>query len=597
MAHLSDNPKKLRVRRTAIGAISGLSARTEGFGDLCVLTLPQVSGPVEPNRPLQKLDPMITTLGENLGEEATLVLIGESVDLVAVLSSLPASLHYRCWIAVKRTEPRAPRKDALRNHHFGVLVLTRYKGSLRHTRTRVEYTYCPACDKTTKDYGGKKHTYHEYGTSISDVWRDISADPQKADSPVIDRLLDLFGIKEYSQALLLDARKLPSRRAPKPSEESSAKAIELTASRTNKIFLGDCLKELKRIPTNSIDFAFTDPPYNLRKGYTGYSDDLEISEYFKWCGEWIAELHRVLKPGRTCALLNIPFWAVRHFSFMQSMMTYQNWIAWDALSFPVRLIMPAHYSILCFTKGQSRALPGLDENQGAISIQGAPRTFRALQPLAEDYCLRSSCVERRRLLRTNDRGPLTDLWWDIHRLKHNSRRVDHPTQLPPHLMYRLISMFTNPGETVLDCFDGAGTTTLAAHQLERRYIGIEKSKKYVDMATKRHKEIEVGVDPFRKEERKLTAKNSPVPRLLKQKYIVPKKTLQLEVKRVAHKLGRLPNRDEVIRYAKYPIEFYDKYFASWGEVCAAARTTGMSEVRNGNSKKPAPESAQLAFKY
>ena len=99
------------------------------------------------------------------------------------------------------------------------------------------------------------------------------------------------------------------------------------------------------------------------------------------------------------------------------------------------------------------------------------------------------------------------------------------------------------------------------------------------MAMKRHEEILRGMNPFRKAKRKLTAKNSPVPRLAKRKYKVPKKILQLEVRRVANMLGHLPTRDELVQHGKYPIRYYDEYFVSWGEVCAAARTTGMTEVR------------------
>jgi site-specific DNA-methyltransferase (adenine-specific) len=61
---------------------------------------------------------------------------------------------------------------------------------------------------------------------------------------------------------------------------------------------------------------------------------------------------------------------------------------------------------------------------------------------------------------------------------------------------------------------------------------------------------------------------------------VPKKTLQLEVKRIARMLGRLPARDELEQHGKFPIRYYDEYFISWGEVCAAARTTGMQETRS-----------------
>jgi len=188
---------------------------------------------------------------------------------------------------------------------------------------------------------------------------------------------------------------------------------------------------------------------------------------------------------------------------------------------------------------------------------------------------------------------LTDVWGDIYRLKHNSRRVDHPTQLPPQLLYRLIALFTRPDEVVFDCFNGAGTTTLTAHQLGRRYLGIEKSPKYCGIARARHEEIHIGLDPFRKAERELTAKNSPVPRLPKQKYEVPKKTLQLEVKRVAASLGHLPSRAELMQYGKYPIRYYDAYFVSWGEVCAAARTTGMTETRTVPTGVQSVEDFQL----
>jgi len=77
----------------------------------------------------------------------------------------------------------------------------------------------------------------------------------------------------------------------------------------------------------------------------------------------------------------------------------------------------------------------------------------------------------------------------------------------------------------------------------------------------------------------LTAKNSPVPRMPKRKYEIPKRTLQLEVKRVARLLGHIPNRDELIANGKYPINYYGEYFHGWGEVTAAARTTGMQETR------------------
>jgi site-specific DNA-methyltransferase (adenine-specific) len=131
---------------------------------------------------------------------------------------------------------------------------------------------------------------------------------------------------------------------------------------------------------------------------------------------------------------------------------------------------------------------------------------------------------------------------------------------------------------VLDCFNGAGTSTLAAQQMGRRFLGIEISPEYHEIALKRHKMLAQGGDPFGKCDAVPKAKNSPVDRLPKQKYKVTKKALQLEIKRIAGQLGHIPAREEVVALSRYPVEYFDRYFLSWGEVCAAARTTGMSEL-------------------
>jgi len=624
MAHLSEDSRPLLVEQVSIRNNDELLKAVQNFNDICLIVLPLHSEANGYKKPLEDIGFFIANAANKLGSEATLISLGEIADLVQVHAEIPSTLRYQHWVAVKRRFPKEINARSLPNYHFEALIHTRYKKSLKHVKTRIEYSYCPNCDKTTKDYGGKKHTYHQYGTLMSDVWRDIACELDGDISPVISRFQDLFGLEPYKKLLVLDCRFMDYISISKPDGNTPDWVQSFNAIReaspqyflfgnnkkvsenkqlsnlANRLINGSCLEQLREIPDNSIDFVFTDPPYNLGKKYSGYTDDLEIKEYFNWCDKWIAELARVLKPGRTLTLLNIPIWSIRHFLFMETILQFQNWITWDALSYPVRLIMPAHYTILAFSKGVSRELPGLIGEAGQTSVPSAPLAFESLKPLAEGYCLRSSCVKYRQAMQANDRAPLTDLWWDIHRLKHNSRRVDHPTQLPPHLMYRLISIFTKPDEIVLDCFNGSGTTTLTAHQLGRQYIGIEKSEKYIRIAQERHEEILQGLDPFRKEKRKLTAKNSPVPRLRKQKYEVPKKTLQLEVKRIAQKLERLPTREEVEEYGKYPIKYYDEYFVSWGEVCAAARTTGMTEVRdnsnnNDNSKNPDLGVQQLSF--
>ena len=90
---------------------------------------------------------------------------------------------------------------------------------------------------------------------------------------------------------------------------------------------------------------------------------------------------------------------------------------------------------------------------------------------------------------------LSDVWTDIHRLRHKKRRDLHPCQLPIPLLERLILMTTDPGDIVLDPFMGTGTTAVSAKKLGRKYIGIELDPAYVQIANqniKATKESKVG---------------------------------------------------------------------------------------------------------
>jgi site-specific DNA-methyltransferase (adenine-specific) len=88
-------------------------------------------------------------------------------------------------------------------------------------------------------------------------------------------------------------------------------------------------------------------------------------------------------------------------------------------------------------------------------------------------------------------GPLvSDVWTDIHRIKHNKKRDPHPCQLPIHLLDRLILLSTDEGDTVLDPFSGTGTTAISAKRLGRNYIGFELDKEYVEISRKKLEAVE-----------------------------------------------------------------------------------------------------------
>lgn len=98
--------------------------------------------------------------------------------------------------------------------------------------------------------------------------------------------------------------------------------------------------------------------------------------------------------------------------------------------------------------------------------------------LAKDYGGKKSMI--------HPFGPLvSDVWTDIHRIKHNKFRDEHPCQLPIHLLERIILMSTDEGDIVLDPFNGTGTTAIAAKRLGRQFIGFDLDAQYVEITKKK----------------------------------------------------------------------------------------------------------------
>jgi site-specific DNA-methyltransferase (adenine-specific) len=236
----------------------------------------------------------------------------------------------------------------------------------------------------------------------------------------------------------------------------------------NNITQGDSLNLLKNIPDNSIDITFADPPFNLKKKYNSYKDSLEFKEYLDWCEKWISEMVRVTKPAGSIFLHNIPKWLTYYAGFLNTMADFRHWISWDAPTSPMgKSLQPGHYGILFYAK---------DIKQSKFyEIRYPHKRCRKCEYVLKDYGGKKPGL--------HPFGPLvSDVWTDIHRVKHNKYRDKHPCQLPIHLLERIILMSTDEGDIVLDPFMGTGTTAIAAKRLGRKYIGFDLDANYVNIA-------------------------------------------------------------------------------------------------------------------
>ncbi|MFB9953216.1 DNA-methyltransferase, partial [Rhizobium puerariae] len=122
------------------------------------------------------------------------------------------------------------------------------------------------------------------------------------------------------------------------------------------LFDGDCMEFLKRVKPGVVDTVFADPPFNLDKRYGSKSNDnLPDVKYLEWCKAWLDECVRVLKPGGSLFVYNLPRWNIVLGAYLMELgMMFRHDITVEVkstLPIPGRLY-PAHYSLLYFTKGK-----------------------------------------------------------------------------------------------------------------------------------------------------------------------------------------------------------------------------------------------------
>ncbi len=235
----------------------------------------------------------------------------------------------------------------------------------------------------------------------------------------------------------------------------------------NKVIQGDCLEVMKNIPNNSVDITFADPPFNLNKKYKGYKDNKKFHTYLDWCKQWIYEMVRITKPTGSIFVHNIPKWLTHYACFLNEIAYFKHWIAWDAPTAPMgKSLQPSHYGILFFVKDPKKSK--------FYEVRYPHKRCRKCGYLLKNYGGKKYGL--------HPFGPLvSDVWTDIHRIKHNKYRDEHPCQLPLHLLERIILMSTDEDDIVLDPFVGTGTTVIAAKRLGRRFIGIDIDEMYVNI--------------------------------------------------------------------------------------------------------------------
>jgi site-specific DNA-methyltransferase (adenine-specific) len=255
-----------------------------------------------------------------------------------------------------------------------------------------------------------------------------------------------------------------------------------------KIHQGDCLDLLREIETGTIDLLFADPPFNIGYQYDEYHDQQDDEEYVAWSRAWIAEAHRVLKPGGTFWLAIGDEYAAELKVAAEHQIGFKtrSWVVWY-YTFGVNCKLKfsrSHVHLFHFVKDESNYTFNSDDPlvrvPSARALVYADKRANPAGRLPDDTWI----------LRPQDLPegfqPLDDTWYYARVAGTFAERQGfHGCQMPEQLLGRIIRTSSNPGDVVLDPFAGSGTTLAVAKKLGRRWIGCELSEEYVRAATER----------------------------------------------------------------------------------------------------------------
>jgi site-specific DNA-methyltransferase (adenine-specific) len=264
---------------------------------------------------------------------------------------------------------------------------------------------------------------------------------------------------------------------------------------TNRIINGDCIEVMKTFPEGSVNLVCSSPPYNVNIKYDTHIDNTTMDDYWIWTEKWLTEVYRVIKDDGRVAI-NIPyeinvqerggrvlfmsdFWQVMKkvgFKFFGVVDLEEDsphrskttsWGSWMSSSGPY-IYNPKECVVLAYKKNHIRKVKG--ESQWV----GVPTDIEQ-----EDGTIKKKVVYK-----DEDKKDFMELVFGQWKYMADTKSLTKAT-FSLDIPKKAIKILSYKDDIVLDPFNGSGTTCVASEILGRRWIGIELSENYADIARKR----------------------------------------------------------------------------------------------------------------
>lgn len=253
---------------------------------------------------------------------------------------------------------------------------------------------------------------------------------------------------------------------------------------SGRLYLGDAIEILPRLPAASFQAVIADPPYFQVLLKEKWDNAWESpGAYLEWTLRWARLCRRALRPDGLMFIFGQlgkreHLW-LHTCSMLAAEMQFHDMIIWDrAVGYNERSdSFTPQYEMILVLRQDEKTAPYFDKD--AVRIPYDEETIRAY---LRDKRYKDKAARERHLRR----GKHATNILRVPSLKGQSReKAGHPSQKPVALLRHLIAASTRPGDRVLDPFFGSGSTGVAAEELGRRWTGIERDPGYAEAARKR----------------------------------------------------------------------------------------------------------------
>lgn len=292
-------------------------------------------------------------------------------------------------------------------------------------------------------------------------------------------------------------------------------------AKTMKLINGDALQELDKLKSNSIDLVLIDPPY----GYLNHKIETDVN-----IESVVKKLDRVLKPDGVFMYFGKMPYINSWFNEVEKYRPFKQEIIWDKNNgaSPTARVLQCHENVYIhsinplnetYVSLKMTSLYGYKDVKWLVrylsELSGILKRPERLREFANILENKSDGITNKVATRYGEGSILSTTFkksknWVgiIKRLRrgykamsvvrfasHNqipsNEKVKHPTVKSVPLVQYLITLGSNKGDVVLDCFLGSGTTGIASVIEEREFIGIELDKSYFEIASKRIEQVQI----------------------------------------------------------------------------------------------------------